>query len=383
MNANGIVAATVGTVAWLALGSGAAGAAASVQGTGGPLYSQPPMGANGLSFRADISFPVGDDFISPGDDAVARLRWWGSVADESVPHDTSATTPFRIRFYTSAGGLPYTLLATYEVDASEAWTGGYCRGIEGLGGNFPCVGPEPLYVYEATIDPPFVPTAGTEYWLVMKHQVNQEPIFWAWHEADLAHPTGNEAVTGVFGAFIPGLINSCPADFSFLVGPYDLAFELESGTVVGTGFCDCSAGNSPCGNGGAAGNGCANSAFAQGAHLAATGSVSVGAGDLVLHGSNLVPSQPGLYFQGDNAINGGQGVPFGDGLRCAGGNVVRLEVVGADATGNSATGVDIAAKGGASAGDLKRYQLWYRDPQASPCGTGFNLTNGLEILWEP
>jgi hypothetical protein len=37
----------------------------------------------------------------------------------------------------------------------------------------------------------------------------------------------------------------------------------------------------------------------------------------------------------------------------------------------------------ASAGDVVRYQLWYRDPVFSPCVNGFNLTNGLEINWLP
>jgi hypothetical protein len=32
-------------------------------------------------------------------------------------------------------------------------------------------------------------------------------------------------------------------------------------------------------------------------------------------------------------------------------------------------------------GDVKRYQIWYRDPQGSPCGAQFNLSNGMEIVW--
>ena len=35
---------------------------------------------------------------------------------------------------------------------------------------------------------------------------------------------------------------------------------------------------------------------------------------------------PGIFFQGDERVNGGDGDLFGDGLRCAGTNVVRLEL---------------------------------------------------------
>ena len=149
-------------------------------------------------------------------------------------------------------------------------------------------------------------------------------------------------------------------------------------------FCagDGSGAACPCGNTGEAGHGCANSAAASGARLSAAGSASVSAASLVLSGAGLVPSQPGLYFQGANAVNGGAGLAFGDGLRCAGGDVRRIQVVTASAAGTSATTADVAARGGIVAGDVRRYQLWYRDP-SSVCGTGFNLSNGVEITWTP
>jgi hypothetical protein len=43
----------------------------------------------------------------------------------------------------------------------------------------------------------------------------------------------------------------------------------------------------------------------------------------------------------------------------------------------------ISTTAGLVAGDLKRYQIWYRDPAASPCGSGFNLSNGIEVNWTP
>ena len=146
-------------------------------------------------------------------------------------------------------------------------------------------------------------------------------------------------------------------------------------------FCD-SASAFPaglCGNPGSPGNGCANGSNTSGANISATG--APGPGTLVLVGSGATPGQPGLFFQGNNQVAGGAGVGFGDGVRCAGGGVVRLQVVAADATGMSQTSIDIFAAGGISPGDVKHYQLWYRDPSLSPCGALFNLSNGLQISW--
>ncbi len=158
--------------------------------------------------------------------------------------------------------------------------------------------------------------------------------------------------------------------------------EVLSG-AVGASYCFCDGSSSfpggICGNPGASGHGCANGANVQGAHLSATG--PPGPGTLVLLGEGAVPGQPGLFFQGDNQIAGGVGISFGDGLRCAGGNAIRLEIVMADATGACQTSIDIHAAGGISAGDVKNYQLWYSDPTLSPCGSLFNLTNGLQIHW--
>ncbi|MAF66993.1 MAG: hypothetical protein CMJ84_15220 [Planctomycetes bacterium] len=153
------------------------------------------------------------------------------------------------------------------------------------------------------------------------------------------------------------------------------------GAEPGTGFCDCATSSSACGTTGGAGNGCANGSNLAGANLAGSGVADTAADTVVLQGSGLVPGQPGLYFQGDNAINGGNGVTFGDGLRCAGQNIQRLQVRGADAGGDSETNISVSTQGGVSPGDTKHYQLWYRDPAGSPCGSTFNLTNGYTIVW--
>ena len=163
-----------------------------------------------------------------------------------------------------------------------------------------------------------------------------------------------------------------------------VGFYVEYGDVsIPNLFCGgdgAGATSCPCGNAGNSDAGCANGSGA-GAKLRSSGSTSISTGGLVLTGSQLIPSQPGLYFQGNNAINGGDGTQFGDGLRCAGGGVIRMQVRFADSNGSSQTNIDIPSTGGALPGDTKYYQLWYRDPVTSPCGSLFNLSNGVEITY--
>ncbi len=138
----------------------------------------------------------------------------------------------------------------------------------------------------------------------------------------------------------------------------------------------------PCGNNNDGSNGvagCANGFSSGGAAVTGSGTASVSGDTVVLSATGLQPNQPGLWFQANNAVNGGLGNAFGDGLRCAGGQIVRLGIVISDGTGSSTSPAGIGA--GLSAGDTKRYQLWYRNPGGSPCGTAFNLSNGYEIHW--
>jgi hypothetical protein len=150
---------------------------------------------------------------------------------------------------------------------------------------------------------------------------------------------------------------------------------------IGTSFClgDGTGSACPCANQGGTGEGCANST-GSGGLLTGTGSSSVTANNLVFSGTNLPGNQPILFFQGNNAINSGNGNPFGAGLRCAGGGVRRLQVLFASSAGEASTSVNIATSGAVAAGDLKRYQGWYRNP-GGPCFASFNLTQGVELSW--
>jgi len=149
-------------------------------------------------------------------------------------------------------------------------------------------------------------------------------------------------------------------------------------------FCTGDQSTCPCGNENDASNGsagCANGANSGGAALSASGSTSIASGDLVLAVQGALPGQPCLFFQGNNAIGGGTGVQFGDGLRCAGGGVIRLQVRFADGSGDAQTNLNIPAAGACAVGDTRRYQGWYRDPSLTLCGAGFNLSNGVELVW--
>lgn len=154
------------------------------------------------------------------------------------------------------------------------------------------------------------------------------------------------------------------------------------GGGIGTPFCfgDGTSTACPCGNMGASGEGCSNSAGA-GAILTGGGTIVASNDDLVLSGSQMPPGVPGLFFTGPNNISSGAGSIFGDGVRCAGGSLLRLEVVFADISGNANTTIGIASSLGATTGTQSYMQLWYRDP-SGPCGGQFNTSNALDILWQ-
>lgn len=172
------------------------------------------------------------------------------------------------------------------------------------------------------------------------------------------------------------------------------AVDVSSGAVytysnppveVGSAYCfgDDTGTRCPCDNPGDPGRGCANSATAGGALLEGVGTRSLAAHYFVLVASGLVPHQPALYFAGHDLIAGGSGVVFGDGLRCAGTQVVRIEAASPGSDGYGNTHVDVLERIGVSPGETRYFQAWYRDPAAGPCGTGHNLTNGYRVSFLP
>jgi hypothetical protein len=164
-----------------------------------------------------------------------------------------------------------------------------------------------------------------------------------------------------------------------------MTLNVAPGSSSGTGYCfgDGSGAACPCSNVGSAGNGCGHSVFASGGHLAGVGQSSI-LNDTLGLVSTLVPDGPGLYFQGSGQTQ----TVFGDGLLCAGIGIVRLGVVFAASNtstypGGSTPG-PIHIGGATSAGQVRNYQMWFRDSHPTFCTSAFfNLTNGLAVLWLP
>jgi hypothetical protein len=172
----------------------------------------------------------------------------------------------------------------------------------------------------------------------------------------------------------PGAPNTSPVYYD--------DFGIVSGGITSTPFCFGDGGGSacPCGNSAGSGEGCANSGGAGGL-LTAHGDNDVG-GSQTYECANLIPTQPALLFSGDNAVNGGSGIPFGDGLRCVGQGVLRHGVRVPDASGDAAWTSPLLNENWGP-GTTKHFQGWYRDPSGGPCGSGFNLTSGLTIAFNP
>ena len=153
--------------------------------------------------------------------------------------------------------------------------------------------------------------------------------------------------------------------------------------AVGSSFCagDGSATACPCSNPGSAGQGCRNSSGA-GATLSGVGTASVTGDTVVLSTVGAPAGVSALFFSGTNQLNGGQGFVFGDGLMCAAGQIVRLEVAPTDGGGGNQTTIGIAATEGAVAGETRYYQTWFRDP-SGVCGNGHGTSNALAVSWVP
>ena len=152
-------------------------------------------------------------------------------------------------------------------------------------------------------------------------------------------------------------------------------------------FGDGSGADCPCRNFGGPCHGCANGADAEGGYLETHGTPSLSNDDVVLFAKDLVPNVPCLFFSGSNAINGGLGIPFGDGLRCVGNQAVRIELGQVDNNGEAWTTDEVSTNGQAyghtiEPGETVNYQVWYREGSAGGlCGNSHNLTNAVKLVW--
>ena len=144
-----------------------------------------------------------------------------------------------------------------------------------------------------------------------------------------------------------------------------------------------------CGATGLAGRGCPNSVNAFGAGLVAEGLSALD--NVGFHAAGEPASSLTVLLQGSSSVAGG--LPFGDGVRCVGGNLQRLYLR------NAANGVfeaPLAGEPGVRArsaalgdtipnGSTRYYQAYYRDPSAGFCpapqGSTYNITNAVAVTW--
>ena len=146
---------------------------------------------------------------------------------------------------------------------------------------------------------------------------------------------------------------------------------------------DGSQGACPCANTGAAGHGCANSVFATGAELTASGAARLSADTLVL-GARNVSGSACLFYQGTQLV-----APFAadDGRNCAGGSILRLAtraVSGGASSHPPAGAAGIGTTGGIPlAGGTRIYQAFYRNAVSFCTPATSNRTNGVAVAWQP
>ena len=161
-------------------------------------------------------------------------------------------------------------------------------------------------------------------------------------------------------------------------GSWKLNGNGGGGGNTGSGYCfgDGTGTICPCGGFGGAGEGCLTTS-GTGAQLTGVGNAEVAFDTLTLNVSGGPANKPGIFFQGNNPLNGGLGNQAGDGLLCTAGGTIRYDVNSLDASGStSQTGFGVNASTGLTRG----YQYWFRDTGNS-CGGLFNFTNGWVVTW--
>ncbi|MBI5362504.1 MAG: hypothetical protein HZA53_04940 [Planctomycetes bacterium] len=145
----------------------------------------------------------------------------------------------------------------------------------------------------------------------------------------------------------------------------------------------------PCGNSGAAGQGCANSVNPDGALLVATGwtgaDALTGTDMITLHGSGMPAVATAIYLKSDGVIAGGS--TFGDGVLCLTGSLIRLRTkinVGGRSQFPEAGDPSVSVRGATPPGSglIGRYQVYYRNAAGTFCPPAtFNISNAIELEW--
>ena len=129
--------------------------------------------------------------------------------------------------------------------------------------------------------------------------------------------------------------------------------------------------------------GCLNS-IGQAGTLTGGGFASLSLESFALTATGI-PTGAAIFFQGDAVISP---VVMGNGLRCAGGTLIRLKTTTATNGGTlvypSGTDAPISVQGFVLQPGTRVYQAWYQDPNPGFCTqSGFNVTNAIVTTWTP
>jgi hypothetical protein len=138
--------------------------------------------------------------------------------------------------------------------------------------------------------------------------------------------------------------------------------------------------------------GCDNSSAGGGAILLSSGSPSLASDTLVFNAIDEKPTASSILLQGNGFT--ASGATFGQGVRCASGNLLRLYVhtaSGGSVTAPSGSDPSVSARSAALgdpilAGTMREYLMYYRDPTVlggCPSSSTFNATQGQSISWLP
>lgn len=210
-------------------------------------------------------------------------------------------------------------------------------------------------------------TAGSGDLLVRRSSSN------AFDQLSNPFPIDVDIDTGICGPILPPIVSSCFGD---------------GGTSPGCTSCPCN-NDAPSGSAG----GCENSSGTWGI-LFASGTQSVSNDTLRFDILGASTNTFAILSSADNALpNVGAPCPSGsgiqstvlDGLRCIGGNLLRHGTRATNGLGSSSWGPPGAPNGGILAasgfvpGQVRHFQVFYRDLDTAGCGTGQNTTNALTV----
>lgn len=200
------------------------------------------------------------------------------------------------------------------------------------------------------------------------------------------HPVAPPAIDDDGTVYVSAMVIRGAVATNDLVA-FPAAAEVES-FCAGDGLdpsvttpCGANGSGGPCGNFGEPGRGCANS-LGRSARLVAGGAPACD--DVVLSVDGLPATTTCLFLQGDARAD----APFGDGIRCVGGTLVRLRLT--TSAGGTARLPDpsdtftLAQRGGVTPGSgvERYYQVAYRNASALFCPPETtNASNGVRLRW--